>query len=104
MTEKIGSFPRPSTETRPTGSQSASGTKHAAETSQGKTQASGGSDEISLTDTATRLKSIEARIAELPDVDRERVDEIRHQIESGEFRVDARLIAQRLAQLEQALS
>ena len=103
MTEKIGSLPRPSPETRPAGSKSAGDTKRTQDAGN-DTASGGGSDAVSLTDTVTRLKSIEARIAELPEVDRERVEELRQQIDSGEFQIDSKLIAQRLVQLEQALS
>ena len=102
MTEKIGSLPRPSTETKPAGSQSAGGAKRTQDA--GNETRSGGSDAVSLTDTVTRLKSIEARIQELPEVDRERVEELRRQIDAGEFQIDSKLIAQRIVQLEQALS
>ena len=101
MTEKIGNLPRPGTETRPAGSQSAGGAKR---TQQAGNDSAGSSDAVSLTDTVTRLKSIEARIQELPEVDRERVEELRRQIDAGEFTIDSKLIAQRIVQLEQALS
>ena len=104
MTEKIGGLPRPGTETRPIGNQPAGSAKSTASASQGRSHNAASSDEVSLTDTVTRLKVIESRIQDLPDVDRERVDEIRRQIEAGEFELDAKLIAQRLVQLEQALN
>lgn len=104
MTEKIGSFPRPGTETKPTGSQSSGSTQRARTETHSETQTTAGHDAVSLTDTFTRLKSIEARIEELPEIDRERVEELRRQIDSGEFKVDPQLIARRLVQLEQALS
>lgn len=102
MTEKIGSYPRPSTETKPAGTRSA---ERASRSDAALDSGSGaGDDSVSLTDTATRLKSIEARLRELPEVDRERVAEIRRLIESGEFQIDSRFIAQRIIQLEQSLS
>ena len=104
MTEKIGNLPRPSTDAKPAGSQSAGGAKRADTSAKSDAQAGSGSDAVSLTDTVTRLKSIEARIQELPEVDRERVEEIRRQIDAGEFKIDPKLIAQRIVQLEQALT
>jgi negative regulator of flagellin synthesis FlgM len=102
MTEKIGGFHRPSTETKPAGAQSSDKSKgtNTAAPSQGSVRG----DEVSLTASATRLKSIEARIGELPDVDRERVAQLRELIDSGEYKIDFELVAQRLIQLEQALS
>ena len=104
MTEKIGSYPRPGAETKPAGSQSAGNAKRTATAGSGDAQPTPGGDEVSLTDTVTRLKSIEARIQELPDVDRERVEELRRQIDAGEYQIDTKLVAQRLVQLEQSLS
>ena len=103
MTNKITGFTRPNTDPKPAGTVSSG--------KSGRTESTGASDtqtlrndEVSLTDTATRLKTIEARISELPDVDRTRVDHLRQLIESGEFEIDAKLIARRLAELEQLLS
>ncbi|MGD2167573.1 MAG: flagellar biosynthesis anti-sigma factor FlgM [Gammaproteobacteria bacterium] len=104
MTEKIGNLPRPTTETRTSSNQTAGGVRHAETGKHAGGQSSDSSDAISLTDTATRLKSIEARIQELPEVDRERVEEIRRQIDAGEFLIDSKLIAQRIVQLERSLT
>ena len=60
-------------------------------------------DAVEITDTATRLKAVEARLAELPDVDQARVDAIRKQVESGNYQPDAARIAQKLMRMEQDL-
>ncbi len=104
MTEKIGNYPRPGAETKPAGSQSAGNAKRTESTGSGDAAPAHGGDAVSLTDTVTRLKSIEARIQELPEIDRERVEELRRQIDAGEYQIDTKLIAQRLVQLEQSLS
>ena len=102
MTEKIGGYPRPGTETKQISSRSAERTSRSDTTP--VSHSTTGDDAVSLTDTATRLKTIEARIRELPDVDRERVAELRSLIDSGEYEIDSQLIARRLVQLERALS
>lgn len=61
-------------------------------------------DAVQLTDTATRMKRIEAGLAGVPDVDRSRVEAARRKIESGDYAVNARRVAQKLLQLEQDLS
>ncbi len=61
-------------------------------------------DEVALTDTAVRLKRIEASLAEQPEVDQARVDALRERIESGEYQVDSNEVARRLMQMEQDLS
>ena len=60
-------------------------------------------DAVEITDTATRLKAVEARLSELPDVDRARVDALRKQVESGSYHPDPARIAQKLLRMEQDL-
>jgi len=102
MPNKITGFTRPTTETRPAGAQSSGETGRSGSADARETQVAR-QDAVSLTDTATRLKSIEARLGELPDVDQKRVDHLRQLIADGRFEIDAKLIAQRLAELEQLL-
>jgi len=61
-------------------------------------------DEVALTDTAVRLKRIEASLAELPEVDQAKVDALRERVESGDYEIDGSAVAQRLMQMEQELS
>ena len=102
MTEKIGNYPRPATDTKATGSKAADRTSRSGAAAEAPV--STGDDAVSLTDTATRLKSLETRLNELPEVDRARVDQIRQLVDSGEYEIDSKLIAQRIVQLEQALA
>jgi negative regulator of flagellin synthesis FlgM len=60
-------------------------------------------DAVEITDTATRLKAVEAKLSQLPDVDQARVEAIRKQVESGSYRPDAARIAQKLMRMEQDL-
>lgn len=61
-------------------------------------------DAVEITDAAARLKAAEARLADVPDVDRGRVEALRQRIESGEYRPDASRIAQKLLRLERELA
>lgn len=61
-------------------------------------------DAVALTDTAVRLKRIEASLAELPEVDQAKVDALRERVESGDYEVDSNEVARRLVQMEQDLS
>jgi negative regulator of flagellin synthesis FlgM len=61
-------------------------------------------DAVELTDAAARLKAVEARLAEVPDVDRARVEAARQKIESGEYRPDPERIAAKLIRMEQELA
>ena len=78
-------------------------------TEQGESARSTGSEEtrtdaVALTDTAVRLKRIEASLAEQPEVDQARVEALRERIESGDYQVDGKEVAARLMQMEQDLS
>jgi negative regulator of flagellin synthesis FlgM len=61
-------------------------------------------DAVAITDTAARLKAIEARLASVPDVDRARVEALRQKVESGEYQPDSARIAAKLIRMEQDLS
>lgn len=79
-------------------------------TEQGESTRSTGSEEstrkdaVALTDTAVRLKRIEASLAELPEVDQAKVDALRERVDSGDYEVDSNEVARRLVQMEQDLS
>ncbi len=66
--------------------------------------ASSAASQIRLTDTATNLKQIEARVKDLPDVDRARVDALRQRIESGAYEINAGRLADRLLAFERDLA
>jgi negative regulator of flagellin synthesis FlgM len=70
----------------------------------GRPEADAAESQVRLTDTATNLKQIEARIAGLPDVDRARVDAVRQRIESGAYEVNAGRLADRLLAFERDLA
>lgn len=63
-----------------------------------------GSDKISLTDTAARLKALEAQLAKLPVVDSKRVDGVQRALTSGNYSVNAERVAGKLIQFEQQLA
>ena len=69
-----------------------------------RTEASSTSSQVQLTDTATNLKQIEARIANQPDVDRARVDAVRQRVESGAYQMNAGRLADRLLAFERDLA
>ncbi|MEO8224834.1 MAG: flagellar biosynthesis anti-sigma factor FlgM [Gammaproteobacteria bacterium] len=59
---------------------------------------------VRLTDTATNLKQVEARLADVPDVDRARVEAARQRVESGAYQVNAGRLADRLLAFERDLA
>ncbi|MBL8200102.1 MAG: flagellar biosynthesis anti-sigma factor FlgM [Chromatiales bacterium] len=62
------------------------------------------SSQVRLTDTAASLKQVEKRLADLPDVDRKRVETLRQRIESGAYEVNAGRLADRLLAFERDLA
>ena len=58
---------------------------------------------VRLTDSAMQLAALEKAIAKVPDVDMDRVEAVRDEIESGEYTIDSRRIATKLVQLERSL-
>ena len=61
-------------------------------------------DAVEVSDTATRLKQIETRLANSSEVDQARVDKVRQRIQAGEYKVDPAKVAQKMLKLEQDLS
>ena len=61
-------------------------------------------DDVQLTDTATNLKRIEASLAEMPEIDQSRVDEIRQRLQSDSYQIDHQQLAQKMLRLDQDLS
>ena len=59
------------------------------------------SDQVELSPGARDLQSIEARIKDLPEVNRERVDHIKNQLRDGNYSVDPSRLAAKIAQFEQ---
>ena len=61
-------------------------------------------DSVSITDTARRLAALQEHIASLPEVDAQRVTELRQAIEQGKYSANPGAIADKLLQLENDLS
>lgn len=63
----------------------------------------GNASQVQITDSALRLAALERALADVPEIDMKRVDELRSAIESGRYAVNARQVAAKLLELEQAL-
>ena len=61
-------------------------------------------ESVSITDTARRLAALQVTIASLPEVDANRVTELRQAIERGQYHANPEKIADRLMQLERDLA
>lgn len=61
-------------------------------------------DTLSLTGTASQLRSLEKSLASLPVVDVQRVDSVKREIANGNYEIDAPRIADKMIQMESALN
>lgn len=61
---------------------------------------SSGSDKVSLTTTAERLKALEHQLAQQPEIDRRRVDHMQDAISSGKYKVDPERVADKMMNFE----
>jgi negative regulator of flagellin synthesis FlgM len=59
---------------------------------------------VKLTGSAMQLAALEKALAQVPEVDLERVRQLRSEIEAGTYQVDSQRIASKLMQLERALA
>jgi negative regulator of flagellin synthesis FlgM len=66
-------------------------------------QAAAAGDDVQLTGTSRSLAAIEQSLMALPAIDEARVSAVRRRIDSGEYRVDAQRVADRLLHLESDL-
>jgi negative regulator of flagellin synthesis FlgM len=70
-----------------------------------KTNRQGGSstgqtDTVSITDMASRLHSLEKKLASAPDVDQDHVNRVRDAISRGEYRIDPDRVADKMMDFE----
>ncbi len=68
--------------------------------SNSSSSSSGNADTVSLTDMASRLKSLEQKLGEQPEIDQARVARIRDALSSGEFRIDPERVADKMLDFE----
>ena len=62
-----------------------------------------GSDVVSLTSTAETLNALKKEVGDLAPVDRQKVEEIKRALASGEYQPNADRVAQKFLEIEQAL-
>ena len=68
--------------------------------SQGSNSSASQTDTVSLTDMASRLHSLEKKLASQPDVDQAHVNRVRDAISRGEYRVDPDRVADKMMDFE----
>lgn len=58
---------------------------------------------VSLSSEARQLQALHDKAADVPEVDRQRVDAVKAAIANGQFKVDSKAVAEGLLGMEQAL-
>ena len=61
------------------------------------------SDEVTLTDAATRIKALEGHAGDFPVIDPARVEAVRNALNEGRLQVDSGEVAKKLVRLEKAV-
>jgi negative regulator of flagellin synthesis FlgM len=74
--------------------------KPAVSSSSSESQASSTSDTVTVSSTARNLTSLQQVINDTPDIDTNRVSTIQQALSSGNYKIDAGKIADRMIQLE----
>ncbi|HET8807909.1 MAG TPA: flagellar biosynthesis anti-sigma factor FlgM [Methylophaga sp.] len=69
-------------------------------TSKTSTDAAPASDKFSLTDDANQLQALREMVAGMPDVDKQRIADLRAAIENGDYQVDSQKLAQNMIDFE----
>ena len=85
------------------GSQTAQRVDDAKTSGSTSSSSSSGSDKVSLTKTAARLKDIEQKLSDQSPVDTNRVNEMKTALANGNYNVDAEKIADKMMNFEAAL-
>lgn len=100
---------RPGPASTPVGSEQAGGLRTAAReqnnspaaaTPAPATAARAASDSVSLSQSAQAIKALEDKMQKLPDVDEKRVAQIKAALESGQYKVDDLVVADKLLNLD----
>jgi negative regulator of flagellin synthesis FlgM len=103
MTNEINGFRPRSVDTPDNKSASRGAPANGRATPAGASAGSPRTDQVSLTDTAARMRELEALLAETPEIDPARVEALREAIRDGRYEVDSVHVADKLIALERSL-
>ncbi|MCH8497178.1 MAG: flagellar biosynthesis anti-sigma factor FlgM [Marinobacter sp.] len=60
-------------------------------------------DSVSLSDQAKELKKMEEKLAQYPEIDDQRVEQIRAALADGSYKVDAEKLAQKMLEMDKSI-
>lgn len=73
-------------------------------TEQAKTQAQGARGEnVNLSSQAKNLKQLEQKLGNYPEMDDDRIEQIRSALESGSYKIDAEKLAQKMLEMDESI-
>jgi negative regulator of flagellin synthesis FlgM len=61
-------------------------------------------DSVSITPQAQQIQNVQTKIADMPDIDQKKVDEIKAAIAEGRYKIDPEKLATNIANFENELS
>ena len=67
-------------------------------------QATQKSDSVSITPQAQQLQNVQTKMADMPDIDQKKVDEIKAAIAEGRYKIDPEKLATNIANFENDLN
>jgi len=101
---RIGASVVPDIDSKSTGNSTLNDVNHGNNTiSRDDSTARQQSDQVSITPSAAKLQAVEQKIAALPVVDQVRVDKLKSAVESGQYQIDTKRIAEKFLQFESEL-
>ena len=68
---------------------------------QAKPQARG--DNVSLSSQARNLKQLEQKLGDYPEMDDDRIEQIRSALENGTYKIDAEKLAQKMLEMDESI-
>lgn len=105
MTNSINGTPRNRTDIQSGQSDKTNNTKTISESSESsQTATNSTADTVSITSEANRIRELQSSLANVPDIDLEKVESIKKEIASGNYPIDHERIASNLLDLEKILS
>ena len=75
--------------------------KQAGETQ--NSQSASSSAVLNLTNTAESLQTLQKKLADTPDIDKQKVDSIKLALTEGKYQIDAEKVAEKFIEIEKAL-
>ncbi len=71
---------------------------------QAKTQSQGARGEnVSLSNQAKNLKQLEQKLGDYPEMDDDRIEQIRSALENGTYKIDAEKLAQKMLEMDESI-